>query len=251
MIDIGSSTTDFAYIENGHETNVGVFGDVYLGGGIIDAYILRAAVKASSQRQEIEAIFSESKSWYSHCEIAARRLKETYFTDEKFWGSHPCEKIANIYYDGLQSLKITITPELIWRIINEPLTELGGRSFCACLQDALNHAASLTNANPPKLVLLTGGASRMAFFREQRKNTFPESVIICCPEPEYSIARGLAYSGRVDTNLRAFRESVHAFTLSGEVEKIVEADLPALLPLVADVLADVIMEQFAAARGLR
>ena len=243
VIDIGSSTTDFAYIENGHEINVGTFGDIYLGGGLIDSYILQAAVKASLQRQQIEAVFSESRSWYSYCEIAARRLKEKYFSDEQYWSNHTCEKTVNIYYDGMQSLKIFITPELIWRIINEPLQELGGRSFCACLQEALNHSATVTQSNPPRLVLLTGGASRMAFFREQCRNTFPDAVIVCCPEPEYSIARGLAYSGRVDTNLRAFREAVHAFVKSGEIEKVVKEDLPVLIPQVSEVLTDLLMEK--------
>jgi len=243
VIDIGSSTTDFAYIENGHETNVGTFGDIYLGGGLIDSYILQAAVKVSPQRRQIEEVFSESRSWYSYCEIAARRLKEKYFSDEQYWCNHICEKTVNIYYDGMQSLKISITPELIWRIINEPLQELGGRSFCACLQDALNHSATVTQANPPRLVILTGGASRMAFFREQCRNTFPDAVIVCCPEPEHSISRGLSYSGRVDRNLKAFREAVHAFVKSGEIEKLVKTDLADLIPQVSEVLTDLLMEK--------
>ena len=36
VIDIGSSTLDFAYIVDGRETGVGTFGDTHLGGGLLD-----------------------------------------------------------------------------------------------------------------------------------------------------------------------------------------------------------------------
>lgn len=39
VIDIGSSTTDFAYIVDGHQQNVSLFGDTNLGGGLIDELI--------------------------------------------------------------------------------------------------------------------------------------------------------------------------------------------------------------------
>ena len=41
VADIGSSTLDFAYIVDGRETGVGTFGETALGGGILDAVLLR------------------------------------------------------------------------------------------------------------------------------------------------------------------------------------------------------------------
>ena len=80
VIDIGSSTLDFAYIVDGRETGVGTFGDTHLGGGLIDAEILRRAVEQNHDRDTIKRVFAESRSWYSYCEIEARRVKEQFYT---------------------------------------------------------------------------------------------------------------------------------------------------------------------------
>lgn len=87
VIDIGSSTTDFAYIVDGHQQELSLFGDANLGGGLLDAMILARAVAASSDRQALEAVFASSPAWHSYCELEARRLKETYFTDEERGGT--------------------------------------------------------------------------------------------------------------------------------------------------------------------
>ena len=57
VIDIGSSTTDFAYIVDGHQQNVSLFGDTNLGGGLIDELILSRAMAASRDQKALEAVF--------------------------------------------------------------------------------------------------------------------------------------------------------------------------------------------------
>ena len=47
VIDIGSSTTDFAYINKGKETEIRTGGEVSLGGGVMDELLLEASVQAS------------------------------------------------------------------------------------------------------------------------------------------------------------------------------------------------------------
>ena len=89
-----------------------------------------------------------------------------------------------------------------------PCAALGGRSFAQCLQDALRAAQEVSRGCPPQVVILTGGASRMAFFREACRAAFEGSLLVLCPEPECSIARGLAYAGRVDERLSVFRGEV-------------------------------------------
>ena len=79
VVDIGSSTLDFAYIVDGRETGVGTFGETALGGGLLDAALLRRAVERSRDRAALRSVLSESRSWYSYCEIEARRLKEQYY----------------------------------------------------------------------------------------------------------------------------------------------------------------------------
>ncbi len=47
VVDIGSSTTDFAYIMGGKEVELKTGGEVFLGGGVMDEILLEESVKAS------------------------------------------------------------------------------------------------------------------------------------------------------------------------------------------------------------
>ena len=62
----------------------------------------------------------------------------------------------------------------------------------------------------------------MAFAAYTLLRRDPEAVIIAGKEPEFSVSRGLAWSGRIDAELREFREEVNTLTESSTVEKIVE-----------------------------
>lgn len=212
VIDIGSSTLDFAYVVDGRETNVGVFGDVYLGGGAIDDAILAAAVNASSKKAEIERVFEAAPSWRSHCLLAARQVKEDFFTQQSRGSKNiQCQQMVTILYDDPLPLRIQVNEKLILRVIGLPISALGGQSFSCMLASALRSAAEKTQARPPELVLLTGGASRMGFFQEQCRERFKDAILVLCEEPEFSIAKGLAYSARVDDEILAFNEAINEY----------------------------------------
>lgn len=247
VIDIGSSTLDFAYVVDGREHGVGTFGDTHLGGGVLDECILAEALRQTPapERAKIEAVFRQSPTWRSHALYAARKVKEAYFSGEEKYSTEPCVSRARIYYDGRRELVFRLTPETIEKLCRQPVPELENRSFLATLQDALNRAAQQTAQQPPKQVVLTGGASRMAFFREACREAFPEAKFICCPEPEFSIARGLAYAGRTDEVLEAFRARIHEYTQSGAVEDVARAKLPALLSALARLLTGILTEEAA------
>ena len=108
VADIGSSTLDFAYIVDGRETGIGTFGETALGGGILDAALLRRAVERSRDRKAIDAVFRESRSWYSYCEIEARRLKEEYFTRLASDNAPVVRKQIRLCYDGVQKLTLEL-----------------------------------------------------------------------------------------------------------------------------------------------
>ena len=245
VVDIGSSTLDFAYIVDGRETGVGTFGDTHLGGGLLDAEILRRAVEKSRDRARLEQVFEESRSWYSYCEIEARKLKEQYFTQAAKEPGASCRKQMRVCYDGTQKLTLLIDAQEEENLTHAPLDTLHGQSFAEALQTALNGAKAVTDAQPPKLVLLTGGASRMRFFQEMCRETFSEAVVVCCPEPEFSIAKGLAYAGWVDENLRAFRETIRREVTDERVGELAREALPELTPSVADALVDLVLEEAA------
>ena len=239
VIDIGSSTTDFAYIVDGHQQDLSLFGDTNLGGGLLDEMILERCIRLSPDRVSLERVMHESPAWKSYCELEARRLKEQYFLSEEKWQTQPLCKQLIVCYDETLMLDLTLDGAAISEIIHAPCPALGGRSFIACLEDALAAAVKLSSACPPQVVILTGGASRMAFFREACKNAFPSSLLVLCPEPECSIARGLAYAGRVDENLKIFRQEVSSIARGERLQSAVGARVHALYQPIASALFDI------------
>ena len=76
VVDIGSSTTDFAYIMGGKEVEMQTAGEVVLGGGIMDEILLEESVaSAGLGRKKIQSVFDASEAWRTYAEFAARRLK--------------------------------------------------------------------------------------------------------------------------------------------------------------------------------
>lgn len=245
VIDIGSSTLDFAYIVGGRETGVGTFGDIALGGGILDEELLRLCVEQSRERDAIRRVFQESRSWYSYCEIEARRLKEEYYTRLLDDPSTSVKKVLRICYDGVQKLTLKLDGDLARQLTEKPLNALQGRSFTQAVQDALDHAVRLTADDPPCLVLLTGGASRMPFFRQLCRDAFREAAVVCCPEPEFSIAKGLSYAGWIDSNLREFRKAIEKEITEERVAYTARKAMPQLIPPVTEALVDLLIEEAA------
>ena len=80
VVDIGSSTTDFAFIRKGKETEIRTGGEVSLGGGIMDEMLLERCVAASPNAAALRRVFAESEPWRVDCELRARRLKERWFS---------------------------------------------------------------------------------------------------------------------------------------------------------------------------
>lgn len=237
VIDIGSSTTDFAYIINGHESSIGTFGDVSLGGGLIEAYMLKRAVRLSKHESDLNEVFCESASWKNRCEITARRLKEQYFLDEEQWKNTACVASEMVYYDAPIRLSFELNEDIVSELLSTPMDELGGVTFNECLSDLLRHAATATRENPPKLLILTGGASRMRFFREACAAQFPEACIVLCPEPEYSISKGLAYAARIDHRLEAFNADIQAYFNGPEIASEISASIQWLTVPLASILS--------------
>ena len=245
VIDIGSSTLDIAYIVGGRETGVGTFGDIALGGGILDEELLRLCVEQSRDKDAIRRVFQESRSWYSYCEIEARRLKEEYYTRLLDDPSTSVKKVVRICYDGVQKLTLKLDGDLARQLTEKSLNALQGRSFTQAVQDALDHAVRLTADDPPCLVLLTGGASRMPFFRQLCREAFRDAAAVCCPEPEFSIAKGLSYAGWIDSNLREFRKAIEKEITEERVAYTARKAMPQLIPPVTEALVDLLIEEAA------
>ena len=242
VIDVGSSTTDFAYIVDGHQQSLSLFGDANLGGGLMDERILEKCVNRSGDREKLREVMEESPAWRSYCELEARRIKERYFLDEEKWKDVPLKKRIVVCYKETLSLELQIDAEMVRELITEPIPAIGGRSFLGCLRDALKAAVRVSQDNPAQVVILTGGASRMTFLQEECREAFRDTLLVMCPEPECSIARGLAYCGRIDENLRVFRSEVASLARGEVLSAQVNSSVHELYEPIAKALYDTAVE---------
>ena len=245
VVDIGSSTTDFAYIMSGKEVDMQTAGEVALGGGIMDEVLLECALDASPRGDRIREIFDQSPPWRSYCEFACRRLKEKYFADEEYWKENPCRQSVIISYEKPIRLPLVMDEKTAKHILYDGIPQLHGKSFKDVFMASLRDVRQKIQGDLPELVFLTGGVSRMPSIREWCREAFPESVVITGAEPEFSVSRGLAWSGRIDEELREFRAEIQDLVTSSTVERIVGEHIDELYRSTVDTLVKPILENAA------
>jgi len=246
VVDIGSSTTDFAYIMSGKEVELKTGGEVALGGGIMDEILLEEAVSASPDPEKIRRIFSENESWRAYCEFAARRLKEKYYSDVEYWQNEPLSQTISIHTQRVPvRLKLKMDPVIADRLLNKTVGRLGGRSFRDVFTDSLRQVRESITDRQPELIFMTGGVSRMQELREWCRNVFPDAVVICGREPEYSVAKGLAQCGLIDQEVRDFKADIDQMIQSSVIEDIVGQRIDELYKSTVDSVVDPILEKVA------
>ena len=242
VVDIGSSTTDFAYIMGGKEVELQTGGEVFLGGGIMDEILLEEAVESSRDPKKIRKIFEESEAWKSYCEFAARRLKEKYFADEEYWQRNDCSQTVSIHYTTFPTkLTLRMNPDIAEKLLNKPVERLDGKSFKEVFIESLRRARDAITEKTPELIFMTGGVSKLAAVRDWTREVFPESIVITGSEPEFSVATGLSYCGKIDDDLREFKNEVNRLISSTDVEQIVENNLDNLYHSTIDAMIEPIL----------
>ena len=245
VVDIGSSTTDFAFILGRKEVELQTAGEVRLGGGIMDELLLEESIRRSEDPDRVRRALEKSPPWRSYCEFAARRLKEQYFSDEEYWQGRTCQKTVRILTDEGARLALQIDEKIADRVLNGPAPQLEGRSFREAFLDSLNAVRGKIGETMPELLFLTGGVSRLRCVRDWCQQVFGEAVVITGAEPEFSVSRGLAYSGRIDAETREFRKEVEDLIDSSTVERIVEGRIDELYRKVVDALVEPILRRVA------
>ena len=243
VVDIGSSTTDFAYILGGREAEIATGGEVFLGGGVMDEILLDESVGASPDERALRSVLEESEPWRAYCEFKARRLKERYFSDEAWWSEHDCSETVLLRYREGMKLTLRMDADMAQRLLERGTPRLSGRSFRAVFTDALRQVRAQTEARPPELLFLTGGVSKLPEIRAWCREIFPEAVVIAGTEPEFSVSRGLAWSGRIDEELRSFRQEIEELRVSDTVERIVSERIGALYAAAADAMIEPVIDE--------
>ncbi len=246
VVDIGSSTTDFAYIMGGKEVEMQTAGEVMLGGGLMDEILLDESVAGSGMaRKKIQAVFDVSEPWRTYAEFAARRLKEKYYSDEDYWSTHECRESLVLHYDRPVKLTLRMDRNIADKLVNKKIQKLGNRSFRDVFISSLGDVRNNITGAQPELIFLTGGVSKLPAIRDWCSGVFPEAVVISATDPEFSVARGLAYCGRIDEDIREFREELDQLIKSSVIEDIVSKHIPELYRDAVDALVGPIVSEVA------
>ncbi|MEH2142662.1 Hsp70 family protein [Nostoc sp.] len=232
IVDIGSSTTDFTLVKSLEEIPID-FGSNTLGASLIDKAIFARTLANHEQKTLLEKVFEEYPHHQARCELACRKAKEDYFSNEQLY-SDP-ESFAR----GFESIneQIYFIPQvnklIMEEILNQPLPELKFHSWMRSFRDSLKDAKEKLDelGIVPKLVLMTGGASRMKFthFLCQEMFPEPETLLRPDPEPERCIAMGLARVGRWDLRAAAFKQEVNKLFTSNQLKGLIERHIPELI----------------------
>jgi len=245
VVDIGSSTTDFAFIMGGHEVELQTAGEVRLGGGIMDELVLEESVRLSENPEAVRRALEGSAPWRSYCEFAARRLKEQYFSDEAYWRENDCRKTVRILTGGNPRLTLRLNADIADRVLNRGAKQLNGKSFREAFTQSLSQLKDKLGEHKPELLFLTGGVSKLPAIRQWCAAAFPDAVVITGAEPEFSVSRGLAWSGRIDEELRQFRQEVAELVDSSAVEQIVDRHIDDLYHRIVDAMVEPILRRVA------
>lgn len=212
IVDIGSSTSDFTYCRDLTADDVG---HNILGSGLLDTEIFTLNLARQPQREAIEALLSDHPSYRPILEYWCREAKEAYFTGE----DKPVEMIRRLPVPseagGSLLFEIRIDKIDADAILSKPLDALSGYSWREAYDFALRETIEQLGGRDPDTVLLTGGASRLPLVLPATKAAFPKARVIRGAEPEFAIARGLAWLGRFEFLHDSFK---------GEVKKLMEPE---------------------------
>jgi molecular chaperone DnaK (HSP70) len=245
IVDIGSSTTDFTLVKSLQEIPID-FGSNTLGASLIDKAIFAYTLAKHEQKSLLEKVFKEYPHHQARCELACRKAKEDYFSNEQLYSD------PQSFARGFESIneQIYFIPQvnklMMEEILNQPLTELGQKSWLQSFREALDEAKQKLDSQGivPKLLLMTGGASRMKFTHQLCQKTFPEpeTLLRPDPEPERCIALGLARVGRWDLRATAFKGEVNQLLESNKLEQLIGKHIPELITSLTKPLVEGLIE---------
>ena len=229
IVDIGSSTTDFTHVVNMEEKPED-FGSNVLGAGIIDRIIFERWRDA--QTAETTTMLEEAPHLESVCLLHCRKLKEKYFKTDNT-DKEPVYHTERVRFGNRRILfevelmdsdmdEIISTP--IGEFLQQPNAELRKLGWQDAFRKVLQNAQKQTADDPPQMILLTGGASRMSFVLRCCEEVFPSAEVKRGTEPQYTIARGLALIGRTGNKLEQFRSEIKDILASDKLRKMLREE---------------------------
>ncbi len=141
IVDIGSSTTDFTLVKSLHEIPLD-FGSNALGASLIDKAIFARTLAKHEQKTLLEKVFQEYPHHQARCELACRKAKEDYFSNEQLYND------PQSFARGFESIneQIYFIPQvnklMMEEILHQNLAELGNKSWVQAFHDALTSSSA-------------------------------------------------------------------------------------------------------------
>ena len=240
VIDIGSSTTDFTLVRGMQETPIGDAGDD-IGATYLDKAIFAEMLERQKDRATLEDIFARFPLYKNRCEMLCRKAKEKYFAHPEWYEDAPYKTLEDI--QGQYFFRVALDKITMSAILARPIAALDGKPFPVALEDVVRRVYQTleTSAMMPRVVLLTGGPSRIGFIHEICETVFAGLKPKRDSEPEYSIARGLALYGKSVIRIDRFRNEIHAF-VENDLPKHIEDHLGRLPDILASPLAQALID---------
>ncbi|MEE9348079.1 MAG: hypothetical protein V3U82_07785 [Robiginitomaculum sp.] len=237
IVDIGSSTTDFTYCQDMGAEDVG---HNVLGSGLLDGLIFERNMARQKDRKKIEKLIKRYPHYRPIMEYWCRLAKEQYFNGDDL----PVEMIRRLPVDGGALFEIRIDKVDAAAILRAKLTALNGYSWPKAFDFALRETIEQLGGRAPQTILLTGGASRLPLIAPACEKAFPSALVVRGAEPEFAIARGLAWLGRFEYLHASFKTEVGALIADGGTVRVkaqkATADLGDVL---SPVLVDALLER--------
>ena len=215
-------------------------------GGLMDEILLEESVaSAGLHKKKVQSVFNQSEPWRTYAEFAARRLKEKYYSDEDYWSKNSCQESIVLHYDRPVKLVLKMDAKTADKLVNKKIDKLGRKSWKEVFISSLEDVKRNITGSQPELIFLTGGVSKLPAIRDWCSSVFKDAVVISATDPEFSVARGLSYCGRIDEDLKEFKADIDELIASSAIEDVVSKHIPELYRDAVDTLVDPIVKEVA------
>lgn len=236
IIDIGSSTTDFTFCRDLEAEDVG---HNILGSGLLDTVILELNLARQPAKTKIDKLIKKYPHYRPILEYWCRLAKEQFYNGD---GS-PVEMIRRLPIDKGVFFEIRMDQADSNKIMSKKLEALNGFTWPDAFDYALRETLEMLDGREPNTVLLTGGASRLPLVVPACETAFKKSRIVRGAEPEFAIARGLAWLGRFEYLHKHFKGAVtDLLAPTGQVHAKAKAASTGLGERLAPVLVDALTD---------
>ncbi len=253
IVDFGSSTTDFTFVRDLRPRELPIGKQYPLGASRIEQQLVQHALSTSSHRTKIKTWWKQAPSDYHRTVFKFREVKEDFFKAEDTWRKGHSMEVRGPRYHVSDTSKIRLEVDLdaedFDAAITTPLSELGDTpiSWRDRLRADLEEASRTLHEKykiQPKIVILTGGAVRMAFVEKVAREVFSQSAVRKAPEPEHAISVGLAHAGSIRYRAAALLNEIKALINSDKVRNVIDEQMDGFAKAIAHAVADGFTEQF-------